>query len=209
MNDLNKTIRRTQQYWFEDGLVELLLGLLFMVLSGLFWWQVASESEYAALVGGIAMPFIIVLGAILLGVALRWLKQRFVYPRTGYITYVKPTKQKRNASLLMGLVVGIVMAVAITQLGIADLAAAFIGAGIGFALFMLGIRVGLLRFHLLAIWTVAVGVIISFLRVDITVASTYTMGLIGLGLMVSGAIAFWRYWQNSEPDSDEPMEALS
>ena len=209
MNDLNKTIRRTQQYWFEDGLVELLLGLLFLVLSGLFWWQVVSNSEYAALVGGIAMPFIIVLGALLMGVTLRWLKQRFIYPRTGYITYVKPTRKKRNTSLIMGLVVGIVMAIAVTQLEIADLAAAFIGAGIGFALFMLGIRVGLLRFHLLAIWAVAVGVVISFLKVDITVASTYTMGLIGLGLMVSGAIAFWRYWQNSEPGNDEPMEALS
>jgi len=27
--------------------------------------------------------------------------------------------------------------------------------------------------------------------------------------VVSGGLAFWRYWQNSEPGSDEPMEALS
>ena len=209
MNDLNKTIRRTQQYWFEDGLVELLLGLLFLVLSGLFWWQVVTDSEYGALIGGIAMPFIIILGAILLGVTLRWLKQRLVYPRTGYVTYAKPTNKQRGLSGLLGLIIGAAMAVTITQLELAEMATAFIGVGVGFALFMLGNRVGLLRFHLLAVWVVAVGVVIAFLVVDENVASTYALGLIGLGLMFSGAIGFWRYWQNSEPGNDEPMEALS
>ena len=209
MNDLNKTIRRTQQYWFEDGLVELLLGLLFLVLSGLFWWQVVTDSEYGALIGGIAMPFIIILGAILLGVTLRWLKQRLVYPRTGYVTYAKPTNKQRGMSALLGLVFGAAMAIAVTQLELAELAPAFIGAGIGFALFMLGNRVGLLRFHLLAIWDVAVGIIIAFWGLAENVASTYALGLVGLSLVVSGGFAFWRYWQNSEPGNDEPMEALS
>lgn len=209
MNDLNKTIRRTQQYWFEDGLVELLLGLLIVVLSGLFWWQVSSNSKYAPLVGGVAMPFIIVLGALLLGVTLRWLKQRLVYPRTGYVTYVKPTRKRRGMSALLGLVIGAVMAVAVIQLEMADLATAFMGAGVGFALFMLGIRVGLMRFYVLAVWAVAVGVTIAFLRLDESLATTYALGLIGLGMMVSGGFAFWRYWQNSEPGSDEPVEVLS
>ena len=209
MNDLNKTIRRTQQYWFEDGLVELLLGLVIVILSGLFWWQVSSSSKYAPLVGGVAMPFIIVLGALLLGVTLRWLKQRLVYPRTGYVTYVKPTRKRRGLSALLGLVIGAVMAGAVFQLELADLATAFMGAGVGFALFMLGIRVGLMRFYVLAVWSVAVGVTIAFLRLDESLATTYALGLIGLGMMVSGGLAFWRYWQNSEPGSDEPVEVLS
>lgn len=209
MNDLNKTIRRTQQYWFEDGLVELLLGLLFLLLSGLFWWQVTSDSEYAPLVGGIAMPFIITLGAILMGVSLRWLKQWLVYPRTGYVTYAKPTNKQRGLSALLGLVIGAATAAAIVQLELAELTTAFIGAGMGFALFMLGNRAGLMRFHLLAVWAVAVGIVIAFLGVNENVASTYALGLIGLGLMVSGTVGFWHYWQNSEPGNDEPMEALS
>ena len=209
MNDLNKTIRRTQQYWFEDGLVELLLGLLLLVLSGLFWWQVATDSEYAALVGGIAMPFIIVLGAILMGVTLRWLKQRLVYPRTGYVTYAKPTNKQRGLSAVLGFVIGAAMALTITQLELAELTPAFIGAGMGLALFLLGNHVGLLRFHLLALWAVGSGIIIAFLGVAETVASTFALGSIGLSLVASGGFAFWRYWQNSEPGSDEPMEALS
>ena len=209
MNNLNQTIRRTQQYWFEDGLVELLMGLLFMVLSILFWWQVSSDSKYAPLVGGIAMPFIITLGAILMGVTLRWLKQRFVYPRTGYITYAKPTNKQRSMSLLVGAVIGAVMAVLIIQLDLANLGTALIGVAVGFGLFMLGNRVGLMRFHLLAVWSVVVGVTISYLQVDESMASTYALGFIGLGLLVSGVLVFWRYWHNSKPGNDEPMEALS
>lgn len=209
MNDLNKTIRRTQQYWFEDGLVELLLGLLLLVLSGLFWWQVVTDSEIGALVGGIAMPLIIMFGAILMGVTLRWLKQRLVYPRTGYVTYAKPTNKQRGLSAVLGFVIGGAMALTITQLELAELTPAFIGAGLGFALFLLGNRVGLMRFHLLALWAVASGIVIAFLDVAETVASTFALGAIGLGLVTSGGFAFWRYWRNSEPGSDEPMEALS
>ena len=209
MKELNKTIRRSQQYWFEDGLVELLIGLLFMVLSWLFWWQTTSDSEYAPLIGGLAMPIIIILGSILVGVTLRWLKQRFVYPRTGYVTYVKPTNKQRGLSALLGLLIGAALAMAITRLALAELTTAFIGAGIAVGFFMIGNRVGLMRFHLLAVWSVAVGVAISFLGIDDSLANVLVLGLIGLSLVVSGGFGFWRYWQNSEPGNDEPAEAWS
>jgi len=209
VNDLNKTIRRSQQYWFDDGLVELLMGLLFVLLSSLFWWQATTNSQYSALIGGIVMPLIIILGAILMGVTLRWLKQRFVYPRTGYVTYAKPTNKQRGMSALLGLMIGAVMAVAVTQLALEALTTAFIGAGVAIGLFMMGNRMGLMRFYVLAVWSIAAGVIISFLDVDSSLASTLILGLIGLGLAVSGGFSFWHYWQNSEPGNDEPAEVMS
>lgn len=209
VNNLNKTIRRSTQYWFDDGLVELLMGILFAVIGLLFWWQTTAASFESAVVGAIALPAIIIVGALLLGAALRWLKQRLVYPRTGYITYQKPTKKQRNLSWLLGAFVGVLVAVTVTQLALPQLTAAFIGAGIGIGLFMIGYRIGLIRFHLLAVWSVAVGVVISFLGVVDTLAATLALGLIGLGLIVSGGVVFWRYWQNSEPGNDDPAEALS
>ncbi len=210
MKDLNKTIRRSQQYWFDDGLVELLIGLLFIILGLLFWWQMTMAStRVAALIFGIGLPLAIILGALGLGWLLRWLKQRLVYPRTGYVTYQKPSRKQRNFSWLLGGLVGIFMVVAVTQLDLTELTAAFIGAGIGIGLFMIGVRIGLMRFHLLAVWSVAVGVVISFADVAETLAATLALALVGLGLVVSGGLSFWRYWQNSEPGNDEPAEVLS
>lgn len=208
MKDLNKTIRRSQQYWFDDGLAELLIGILFAAIGLLFWWQ-TNSSSLAIIVGSITLPLIIILGSLLLGFTLRWLKQRLVYPRTGYVTYQKPSKKQRNTSWVLGGVVGILMAVVVTVLDLSQLTAAFIGAGVGVGLFMIGLRIALLRFHLLAIWSVAVGVIISFLGIEATLAATLELALIGLSLIMSGGFVFWRYWQNSEPGNDEPAEVLS
>ena len=208
MKDLNKTIRRSTQYWFDDGLVELLMGILFAVIGLLFWWQTTVSSFESAIVSALALPVIIIAGSLLLGAALRWLKQRLVYPRTGYITYQKPTKKQRNLSWILGGLIGVLVALTITQLDLSELTAAFIGTGIAVGLFMLGFRIGLIRFHLLAVWSVAVGVVISFLGVADTLAATLALGLIGFGLIVSGGFAFWRYWQNSEPGSEDPAEAL-
>ena len=209
MKDLNSTIRRSTQYWFDDGLVELLIGIYSAVIGLLFWWQTTVATFESAIASVVALPAIIIVGSLLLGTTLRWLKQRLVYPRTGYITYQKPTKKQRNLSWFLGAFVGVLVALTVTQLALTELTAVFIGAGIGIGLFMMGYRIGLIRFHLLAVWSVAVGVVISFLGVVDTVAATLALGLIGLGLIVSGGFVFWRYWQNSEPGNNEPAEALS
>jgi len=209
VSDLNKTIRRSRQYWFDDGLAEALIGILFALIGLLFWWQTTFISRTSILVMSLALPVLIILGSLGVGVLLRWLKQRLVYPRTGYVTYQKPTRKQRNFSWLLGAVVGISIAVAITQLALFDLTAVFIGTGIGIGLFMLGFRIDLMRFHFLAVWSVAVGVVISFWGVESALAATLALVLIGLGMVLSGGFVFWRYWQNSEPGNDEPAEALS
>lgn len=212
MKDLNKTIRRSQQYWFDDGLVELLIGLLFIILGLLFWWQITFiSSRSSAIMFAIGFPLAIIMGALGLGWMLRWLKQRLVYPRTGYVTYQKPTRKRRHLSLLIGILVGLSvgLAVMVTQSTFTELTAVFIGAGVGVGLFMIGYSIGLLRFHLLAIWSVAVGVVVSFVGVADTLAVLLALTLVGGGLVLSGGFTFWRYWQNSEPGNDAPVEALS
>ena len=175
----------------------------------LFWWTTFIVSRASAIIVGIGLPLAIILSALGLGWSLRWLKKHLIYPRTGYVTYQKPTRKQRNLSWLVGALVGIFMGISVTQLELAELTAAFIGAGIGIGLFMIGYRIGLMRFHLLAVWSVAVGVVISFVGVADTLAATLALTLVGLGLVVSGGFSFWRYWQNSEPGNDEPVEALS
>ena len=47
-NKLNKTYLRTIQYWFEDGIAELGIGGLFLLLGIYFYLQATLENGFLA-----------------------------------------------------------------------------------------------------------------------------------------------------------------
>ncbi len=213
MQKLDKVTLRSKQYLFDDGLVELLVGGLLGALSGLFWWQAATGA--GGWVVAIAMPLVILVGGFGIGWLLRILKERFVYPRTGYVIYPHiPGNQRRRNRLLGGIfgalggIFGTLFAVILmnTQLRIDAWIPALIGGGIGLFLLLIGFRLSLLRFQLLAIWCMAAGVLVVFLGTDETTAVALTLLLAASGLILSGAVNLWRYLTHSQPPHDDLAE---
>jgi hypothetical protein len=85
---INVAVKRGRGYWFVDGFTEIFAGILFFVLGGItllsgivppssFLSQFISLAESAAIVK--------FLGLILTVLGLWWLKDRFTYPRTGFV----------------------------------------------------------------------------------------------------------------------------
>jgi hypothetical protein len=85
---IESAMKRGRGYWFVDGFTELLAGVLFFLLGGIallsgmvppssFLSQFISLAESAAIVK--------FLGLILAVLGLWWLKDRFTYPRTGFV----------------------------------------------------------------------------------------------------------------------------
>lgn len=95
---------RASQYWMEDGLVEILLGLLMSLQSGVY--LVAG-----ALPRGPRMDFISTFGAqaLCLTVTLsilggfKKLKARITFPRTGYVALPKPSTKYRTSFFVIAL----------------------------------------------------------------------------------------------------------
>ncbi len=171
MNDtLDQQVRqskqRAMQYWYEDGFSEIMLGILFLLIA-LFFGVMArlpADSGWRAAFA-LLLPVLIVGGVY----GLRWggrrLKERYTYPRTGYVAYRRrQTKSRRAlravAGGAMGALVGILFAASpASQAWIP----AVQGILVGGLFFYLAMRLELARFYGLALLSVLLGVASSLL----------------------------------------------
>lgn len=79
-DSIDDVVRRPSQYWNEDGLVEIFVGLLALVPALLFGLATKIPG-----VPPIVLPFAWITVILLLKRALGVLKERVISPRTGYI----------------------------------------------------------------------------------------------------------------------------
>lgn len=85
---IDSAVKRGRAYWFADGFSELILGVFFLLLGSavlLLVW--AGQGAFLEGFTTTAVEFAILKGVALLAafLALWWLKDRFTYPRTGYV----------------------------------------------------------------------------------------------------------------------------
>jgi hypothetical protein len=108
--NVNKVTLRASQYWMEDGLVELMLGLLMSSQMGVYL-------AAGALPKGPVTSFVSTFGAQALCVVLtlsilggfKKLKERITSPRTGYVALPTPSRKYRAVTMfvLIGVAVGL------------------------------------------------------------------------------------------------------
>ena len=117
--DVDEVSLRAAKYWMEDGLVELMFGLMMMLASGI---PLAAR----ALPKGSLETFMSPFGNQAISVAsiyattwgLKKLKERITYPRCGYVAFPQPTRKRRT--VVMGFALLIVVAMALATLLLAD-----------------------------------------------------------------------------------------
>ena len=87
-SEVDQIIRRTYGYYFEDGLVELGLGILF-IASGLLFltWSTLQAASLQGAVLALVSILIVVGGVYGLRWAIGRIKERVSYPRSGYASY--------------------------------------------------------------------------------------------------------------------------
>ena len=89
MNEsINELQKQTYRYYYEDGLVELAVGILFAVI-GLNTWliSVVPAGTTLAIAAWILLPILTVGGVFGVQRYVKNFKESLVYPRTGYINY--------------------------------------------------------------------------------------------------------------------------
>ena len=201
---------RAVQYFYIDGLLELALGGLFLLLAAYFWVDAILPGSFLA--GLLDAAFILILagGYYLAGRAVRRLKERITYPRTGYVAYHRKPQSGKRALLAGGLGAlvsgGLVYLVAARPFEL-DLMPAATGLIAALVFGLLAYRTAIRRFYgfCLAALALGTGLMVSGAGNLRGLALFYTA--FSALLLAAGGLVLRRYLQQHPPVAEEPHES--
>jgi hypothetical protein len=201
-NSYEEIEQKTRRYWYVDGLAEIFIGLL-LAVTGLLvlGLEQLPPGSWQRLTVVASMVLIIAGGAWLGGRMVKAVKARITYPRTGYVSYRKPTHQRRLRNFLIMIPIAVLWAILVLILGKGLIAwiPLIDGLVLGAILWVAGM--GLLRFYLLAGLSLAVGGILAYFQIGGNVGQMVFDSIMGLSLAVSGTITLIHYVsQTSAPE---------
>ncbi len=203
MSDTYKEIeQKTRRYWYVDGLAEIFIGLL-LAVTGLL---VAAPEQVPAgswlrLVAVAAIVVIIVVGGRLGGKMVKSVKARVTYPRTGYVAYRRPSRQRRLRNFLILLPIAALWTAVILIFGKGLIAWIPLVDGLVLGAILWYAGKGLLRFNLMAGLSLLVGGILAYSQIGGLSGQALFDLIMGLCLAVSGTITLIQYLsQTSTPE---------
>lgn len=208
MSDLiDETIKQTRRYWYIDGISEMAAGLFLMLIGGFFAAVPLIPSESARMwILALGQPLLVILGIVFVSRAVKAVKERVTYPRTGYVAYHGKNRKRR----LGRIVVAIALSAAVGMLFslffnlIPDRWIPTIAAGVMSIFFLvIAYNLALLRFVGLAVYFFAVGLLVSWWMPAEPYDMAAMLGLGGLGVLVSGALALRSYLANTRPVDED------
>lgn len=86
-SEIDNAVKRARAYWFVDGFTEVVAGIFFLLLAGLLLFSLNTPATFPAWFVSTAVEISIVklVGLLIAILLLWWLKDRFTYPRTGFV----------------------------------------------------------------------------------------------------------------------------
>jgi len=208
-NDLKKIERRPVRYWFEDGIYEMAFGAISLCL-GFYLYAYAwipRRSLWSVLWAIGTFP-LLVFGFRFVNKILGALKQKWTYPRTGYVSYRRPKKKK--FSLLGGLTgAGSALIYGFLKFGpFPKLSSISWWPMVGGFLFAathvwVGLKTDIGRFYVLAVISGASGIGLSVAGLGEMPALGALWGILGVSQVISGAITFRRYLRRNPSSGEE------
>lgn len=199
---------RVRRHWYEDGLVELFIGGLFVVLALYFLAQSLLADRLAAIgaasiVLNLLFPAVVVAAALLGRRLVRRAKERHVYPRTGFVRYHESRRAPRwlTATLAAG-VAALTASLVARAPGVDAWIPALQGFLLGGIFFWQGTSAGVPRLVVLALFTALVGLAVSLAGLSSSLSGAAFFGPLGLAMMAAGQAAFRRYLRDAPPPEE-------
>jgi hypothetical protein len=205
--EINEIIKRTKSYWYVDGFAEIGVGLLLILiilfnhLAGLI-----QQPILQVILIVVGLPTMIVLGSRGLSRVVVKLKEKYTYPRTGYIAYQAKKGRRRWKRVLLAGVLGALVGT-LTSLLSGSLPIiyqqVFVTVMIAFAYIYIGYSIELKRFYCIAAATLALGA--GLILAGVAEMQYLLLFFIGQGLIwiVSGLAALSRYFRSTQPPTQE------
>ena len=148
MNEcIDEYTKKTQRYYYDDGLVEMIIALLMAGLGAALVLILSVETS-SPLIGAVLFPAITGAAIAASVILKRWvnkLKEQITYSRSGYVSYNQDEADHRRWFLL---IFSMVLEVAVLfLLSEFDSIQFFFGSPLAAVLFYLGYRLALYRFY--------------------------------------------------------------
>ena len=233
--DIDAAARRARGYLFVDGFAEMAAGVVFVLMGSvmLLGGLIPGESLLTQVVAaGLGILIVKAIGLLAAALAIWWLKDRFTYPRTGYVRHKRIRLSQilslvRNAFLVLALpLLALAAAFALVPSLRGAVASvpvwvpALVGIVWGAPCYWLGEWVGLRRFRLLGLVTFVLGIVVGGALLLTGWSASGDAGqilgrtFVGVGLLtvtcgaaflLSGLVTFLRYRkENPLPYGQEP-----
>jgi hypothetical protein len=197
--------RRAVRYWYDDGLVEIGAGFLFLLLATLFAVEgLAPAGSLPAWFSALGLPILLLGGMIVLGLSVRAVKERLTYSRTGYVSYPQKHPARKWLAGVIGCVVSLLLVLSLAarpawMVGLP----ALLGAAFAVVLLLLSFRSSLPRLALQGVLALAAGAIASLADTSSSIGTAVVFGTVGLASLVCGVFALAHYLRTTAP----PVEA--
>ena len=214
--ELDKIALKVQQAYYEDGLADLFMGVIFLGLASLFT-LLAHNITFLVFM-------IVMLNPLLYGHLIKVAKRRWVYPRAGYVK-PKPFQETstRGVLLILVLMASILILPPVVLFIISGYAGLFFwlawiapfgfGLMITIGLFILAHRYHLTRYYLFAILLPVIGFIVPWLNLSFpnAYAAFFTTlaiqtAIIGLLALFSGTVLFLQFIHRYPVEPTDPAE---
>ncbi len=188
--DVDRAVSRTGRYFFDDGLWEIAVGV----------W-LASSVAFPVLAGGVVAPWA-VFTVLLVRPAVMVAKSRWVFPRTGRVSYPAPAAARagrRNAALAVAAAAAVAVPLAMLRGLPAWDAPVHVAVGVitAAAFTFAAWRWEQRRWNLVAVLLLALGLVVASSHLDRTRALQAHAGGIAIILIASGACAFAGYLRHA------------
>lgn len=111
--DLDDLARRPQRYWNVDGLPELMMGVLWMLWGGAWPLGMSLPHDWRFGLYWLITPTLLVLSGFAAVWAVKAVKARLTFPRTGYVDWDRPGRAARWGTAMVAIVGGLILAIGI------------------------------------------------------------------------------------------------
>lgn len=197
--DLDRVAQRTYRYWYEDGIAEAATGVFFALI-GFFLWASTRLTGPWILLWSLGLPISLIGGALGMRRLIGALKERLVYPRTGYVAYRRRSNWHRWAIGAGTAATMIALGSATRNLEIRLNLTVLVSALLVAAAFLSqSWRYGVLRLGLLAAASAGIGLAVAKTGAANEIAMARYFGAMGGCLLLSGLATLALYWRRTRP----------
>ena len=203
-NKLNNTLLRSIQYRFEDGIIELVMGGIFLLAGIYFYLQAVMANSQLADVLTASFALVFIGGYYLMQYSIRSLKERITFPRTGYVAYRNGSGSRVVwiiAAFGIAVLTGGLLAFSQIKTGPEwNLLPPFSGLVIAIVLGLIGLQTALPRFYGLTGISLVLGGAFAKIGLSNNLSTAAFCGAMGVVLLVSGGAVLRHYLrQNPAP----------